>query len=494
MQKDEEIECLTKWILDNGGWINPKVEIKSIGSYRGVFAKEDLAPGERIVAVPNKMLITGFKLLQQPEFAIFKDPSFAPFAQSRFLILLLGLCCEKMKGKESQYYPLVRNMTEACDVDLCQRSDLAEIIDEDCEMPTKSSIFEQIWGLYQAFVAKAGKSPLANFSKDLLKWGFTAISTRCIVYPFASCIPYNNMFNHGYDTNIYRKWVTGEKLEVELDFFDTEYDNEAKKLLLSNTQYPEVAEHATGDWMTAKALYDRSALPAFADTDRNEDERNMIFKGKDVGVCYYVHKTAPVLKGQELLYCYSFRFFPYSNLVLLLNFSFATDDIKHNYRIYSVHTNDYLAKNAPALDIATENVKFFKFSEYLAFNLFPENLNLDLLLFLRCVYSGQKLTTKDPVSKETELKVLEKYVEICKSIMGSFKTTPEDDQKVLATCTDYKTSCLLTYKITVKKVMKLHNDLVVAVTEAVKSGNYSGLAKYEAKEMKYYYAALTKLH
>lgn len=65
-------------------------------------------------------------------------------------------------------------------------------------------------------------------------------------------------------------------------------------------------------------------------------------------------------------------------------------------------------------------------------------INIDLILFLRCVYSNEKITRKDPISYELEEKVLHKYENICDEIKASFKTTYEKDEELLAKTTDFK--------------------------------------------------------
>ncbi len=133
-----------------------------------------------------------------------------------------------------------------------------------------------------------------------------------------------------------------------------------------------------------------------------------------------------------------------------------------NQKIDWINVQDYIKEHAQNKELAKENVQLFKFPENSFFDLFYATLNLgpafcmffsffkkvitltiDLLLFLRCVHSGQKIAQKNPLSKEAELKVLQKYQEICLQIIKSFKSTLDVDQELLTKSADFKTKVIV---------------------------------------------------
>ena len=46
---------LIKWLRDNGAYINDKLVVKNDGSYRGIFATQDMDAGEQLCSIPSKL-------------------------------------------------------------------------------------------------------------------------------------------------------------------------------------------------------------------------------------------------------------------------------------------------------------------------------------------------------------------------------------------------------------------------------------------------------
>ena len=48
---------LIQWLRDNGAYINEKLVVKNDGSYRGVFATQDMEAGERVCSIPSYLIL-----------------------------------------------------------------------------------------------------------------------------------------------------------------------------------------------------------------------------------------------------------------------------------------------------------------------------------------------------------------------------------------------------------------------------------------------------
>jgi len=58
---------LIKWLRDNGAYINDTLVVKNDGSYRGIFATQDMDAGERVCSVPSNLIIQPTEELMQNE-------------------------------------------------------------------------------------------------------------------------------------------------------------------------------------------------------------------------------------------------------------------------------------------------------------------------------------------------------------------------------------------------------------------------------------------
>ena len=48
---------LIQWLRDNGAYINDKLVVKNDGSYRGIFATQDMDAGEQLCSIPSNLII-----------------------------------------------------------------------------------------------------------------------------------------------------------------------------------------------------------------------------------------------------------------------------------------------------------------------------------------------------------------------------------------------------------------------------------------------------
>ena len=58
---------LISWLRDNGAYINDKLVVKNDGSYRGVFATQDMDAGEKICSIPSNLIIQPTEELMENE-------------------------------------------------------------------------------------------------------------------------------------------------------------------------------------------------------------------------------------------------------------------------------------------------------------------------------------------------------------------------------------------------------------------------------------------
>jgi len=58
---------LIQWLRDNGAYINEKLVVKNDGSYRGVFATQDMEVGERVCSIPSHLIIQPTEELMKRE-------------------------------------------------------------------------------------------------------------------------------------------------------------------------------------------------------------------------------------------------------------------------------------------------------------------------------------------------------------------------------------------------------------------------------------------
>ena len=54
---------LISWLRANGAYINEKLVVKYNGSYRGVFATEDMDMGETLCSIPSDLIIRHKELI-----------------------------------------------------------------------------------------------------------------------------------------------------------------------------------------------------------------------------------------------------------------------------------------------------------------------------------------------------------------------------------------------------------------------------------------------
>jgi len=58
---------LIQWLRDNGAYINDKLVVKNDGSYRGVFATQDMEVGERVCSIPSHLILQPTEELMENE-------------------------------------------------------------------------------------------------------------------------------------------------------------------------------------------------------------------------------------------------------------------------------------------------------------------------------------------------------------------------------------------------------------------------------------------
>ena len=58
---------LITWLRDNGAYINDKLVVKNDGSYRGIFATQDMEVGERVCSIPSSLILQPTEELTKKE-------------------------------------------------------------------------------------------------------------------------------------------------------------------------------------------------------------------------------------------------------------------------------------------------------------------------------------------------------------------------------------------------------------------------------------------
>ena len=81
---------LSKWLRDNGAYINDKLVVKNDGSYRGVFATQDMEVGERVCSIPSHLIIQPTAELMNEEDVVVMSIFLSFTAIGMTLIDLLG--------------------------------------------------------------------------------------------------------------------------------------------------------------------------------------------------------------------------------------------------------------------------------------------------------------------------------------------------------------------------------------------------------------------
>jgi len=58
---------LIAWLRDNGAYINDKLVVKNDGTYRGIFATQDMEVGERVCSIPSHLIMQPTEELMNQE-------------------------------------------------------------------------------------------------------------------------------------------------------------------------------------------------------------------------------------------------------------------------------------------------------------------------------------------------------------------------------------------------------------------------------------------
>ena len=101
---DYHVEQMVKWLRQNGGYLNSKVEIRRAdpsdpNSYFGVFAREDLDLKEEVMVVPDELFIT-------------VEPGFDGSYEEGLCELSGILVQELLLGSESKYGPFIEYLLD----------------------------------------------------------------------------------------------------------------------------------------------------------------------------------------------------------------------------------------------------------------------------------------------------------------------------------------------------------------------------------------------
>eukprot|EP01022_Parablepharisma_sp_SALTPOND_P026637 TRINITY_DN64521_c2_g1_i1.p1 TRINITY_DN64521_c2_g1~~TRINITY_DN64521_c2_g1_i1.p1 ORF type:complete len:312 (+),score=7.79 TRINITY_DN64521_c2_g1_i1:804-1739(+) len=302
-----------------------------------------------------------------------------------------------------------------------------------------------------------------RFSKETMEWSFNVVTTRIFGTPFGSLVPYHDMFNHADFPNLSREWRSETVLQADLTGLLAEHKKKVDEFHKCDTLFPEVTQYVSEDLEYLKPLFAQyHNIEDFVDSGLVSKMNDLIEKCNELSVCYNVKKGRKILKGEEVTNTYG----GYSNVFLAVVYGFALENLHHSYRscIIIRTTQKYRPYQCRGLhqqarcrqeDCKGERGSLqvpgkFDFQSLLrdTQSWFFANLykNIDLLLFLRCILTGQKVTTKDPLNIKEELSILEKYREICDTITKEFKTTLDTDQELLAKTKDFKTKALVFYK------------------------------------------------
>lgn len=119
------------WLRDNGATF-PKIKypaFNTVGAVRGTVAVADIAPEEKMLCIPSKLLISPPNALKTTIAHVFKDPRSFPrrsFGAEEITVMLMH---EKLLGKASFYHPYIDVLPNPGTVEKWSAKDLAEFQD-----------------------------------------------------------------------------------------------------------------------------------------------------------------------------------------------------------------------------------------------------------------------------------------------------------------------------------------------------------------------------
>lgn len=195
---------------------------------------------------------------------------------------------------------------------------------------------------------------------------------------------------------------------------------------------------------------------------------------------YFVMRTkekASFKAGTQVFNCYG----RLNNFDMLIDYGFCLYPNKYD----SCYIRLFKCKLvSPALNKKKKGTR--------TFNLKLNQLNLDLLSYLR-KRMNTKETYMDPVSSsKSELKILFQFQSLLEEFLNNFPTTLEQDLELLKTCLEYRLEYAIKYRVSLKEIIKsqvelsqvLEQVLVQVVEgESVKSAHWTDRSIEACKKM-----------
>jgi len=142
MQQEEKWVNYNNWLRDNGA-IFPKIvtpaaftskdDSESKNPLWGVLAAEDIAPNEVVCYVPNKCIISTETARHSEIAEIFRshDEVFIANQDRDYMVLVLFLMYERMKGEDGFWHPYFVSIQEIDLPAIWEDQDVAQIADSE---------------------------------------------------------------------------------------------------------------------------------------------------------------------------------------------------------------------------------------------------------------------------------------------------------------------------------------------------------------------------
>lgn len=210
----DSTECFLNWLRENGAGF-PKLSwpsVDTVGGCRGARALEDIAPGEHMIEIP-------IKLMMSPPHA-FRDPVIGPILKASEdllqgdLLLTVYIMFEMSKGEASFYYPYLQCLPGPGSVSQWTDSQLAELENGDLIHKAKNKLISlrntysrTIVKLCNTYPNELPLEPSYSYDKFLFAWYSVQARAFGKRLRWTAMVPYADCLNHGnlqtkYDYNV----------------------------------------------------------------------------------------------------------------------------------------------------------------------------------------------------------------------------------------------------------------------------------------------------
>ncbi|XP_064628758.1 SET domain-containing protein 4-like [Lineus longissimus] len=218
LEHEESFIVLLKWMKKNGFTLKNLRPAVFPGTGRGLLTKAHLRPGDDIISVPSKLLITTHTALNSYVGEAIKKYGFGSEEISPQLILCLFLAYEKRRGNKSFWYPYISSLpasfsTTAFFTDE-ERQCLPGFLKEKSDIQLNSiKVSYELALLIGAHIEAACKDFAGGLSWEQYLWAWGVVNTRSVymeqrLHPLLTgvdhyaLVPLLDMLNHSVSAKV----------------------------------------------------------------------------------------------------------------------------------------------------------------------------------------------------------------------------------------------------------------------------------------------------